>query len=230
MRSSQTTDLTQDDPLRLLPKRGLETSSWAPNGSRLAHTPSYTSSNWGESRPGDWTCPTCGFSNFQWRDACMRCSKSAKTNGMRKDIVGSERDEGPYICKRIHPNLGEPCRTKFARLYDLQRHQDLIHGGWSQADDTTGGKDGVECKSTQLHTRPRLPEASDPIAENRHGLSTSRWAPRNYAGRPRRANVNEVWIKVFFQDPLTYHYCTDHHARLFQLQTPSQTRIKAIRV
>lgn len=25
-------------------------------------------------RPGDWTCPNCGFSNFQRRTACFRCS------------------------------------------------------------------------------------------------------------------------------------------------------------
>lgn len=28
-------------------------------------------------RPGDWTCPSCGFSNFQRRTACFRCSYSA---------------------------------------------------------------------------------------------------------------------------------------------------------
>ena len=25
-------------------------------------------------RPGDWTCPACGFSNFERRTACFRCS------------------------------------------------------------------------------------------------------------------------------------------------------------
>lgn len=25
-------------------------------------------------RPGDWTCPSCGFSNFQRRTACFRCT------------------------------------------------------------------------------------------------------------------------------------------------------------
>lgn len=28
-------------------------------------------------RPGDWTCPSCGFSNFQRRTACFRCSYPA---------------------------------------------------------------------------------------------------------------------------------------------------------
>jgi hypothetical protein len=28
-------------------------------------------------RPGDWNCPSCGFSNFQRRTACFRCSYPA---------------------------------------------------------------------------------------------------------------------------------------------------------
>lgn len=30
-------------------------------------------------RPGDWTCPSCGFSNFQRRTACFRCSFPASS-------------------------------------------------------------------------------------------------------------------------------------------------------
>ncbi|ANB11638.1 Nrp1p [Sugiyamaella lignohabitans] len=30
-------------------------------------------------RPGDWTCPSCGFSNFQRRTACFRCSYPSPT-------------------------------------------------------------------------------------------------------------------------------------------------------
>ncbi|SJM88265.1 related to Asparagine-rich protein [Zygosaccharomyces bailii] len=30
-------------------------------------------------RPGDWNCPSCGFSNFQRRTACFRCSFPAAT-------------------------------------------------------------------------------------------------------------------------------------------------------
>ncbi|GCF00805.1 hypothetical protein ZYGM_001764 [Zygosaccharomyces mellis] len=30
-------------------------------------------------RPGDWNCPSCGFSNFQRRTACFRCSFPATT-------------------------------------------------------------------------------------------------------------------------------------------------------
>ena len=32
-------------------------------------------------RPGDWTCPSCGFSNFQRRTACFRCSFPAVNSG-----------------------------------------------------------------------------------------------------------------------------------------------------
>ena len=32
-------------------------------------------------RPGDWTCPSCGFSNFQRRTACFRCSFPAMQQG-----------------------------------------------------------------------------------------------------------------------------------------------------
>ena len=32
-------------------------------------------------RPGDWTCPSCGFSNFQRRTACFRCSFPASGAG-----------------------------------------------------------------------------------------------------------------------------------------------------
>jgi hypothetical protein len=37
-------------------------------------------------RPGDWTCPSCGFSNFQRRTACFRCSyPSSSAQGGQSD-------------------------------------------------------------------------------------------------------------------------------------------------
>ncbi|KAK9372422.1 uncharacterized protein V1513DRAFT_384847 [Lipomyces chichibuensis] len=36
-------------------------------------------------RPGDWTCPSCGFSNFQRRTACFRCSFPASSNTPAQD-------------------------------------------------------------------------------------------------------------------------------------------------
>ncbi|KAI1850810.1 hypothetical protein JX265_013373 [Neoarthrinium moseri] len=39
-------------------------------------------------RPGDWTCPSCGFSNFQRRTACFRCSFPAShmNNGPQSEM------------------------------------------------------------------------------------------------------------------------------------------------
>ena len=39
-------------------------------------------------RPGDWTCPSCGFSNFQRRTACFRCSFPAMSAGPAGDAMG----------------------------------------------------------------------------------------------------------------------------------------------
>jgi hypothetical protein len=47
--------------------RGLNASIWASQG--------YNSSQ-PAARAGDWNCSLCGFSNFQRRSACMRCSTS----------------------------------------------------------------------------------------------------------------------------------------------------------
>lgn len=43
-----------------------------PSGGPPLLTPFPPSKN--RPRPGDWTCPSCGFSNFQRRTACFRCS------------------------------------------------------------------------------------------------------------------------------------------------------------
>ena len=39
-------------------------------------------------RPGDWTCPSCGFSNFQRRTACFRCSFPAAGSGPTSGDAG----------------------------------------------------------------------------------------------------------------------------------------------
>ena len=39
-------------------------------------------------RPGDWTCPSCGFSNFQRRTACFRCSYPAVSAAPSADAMG----------------------------------------------------------------------------------------------------------------------------------------------
>ncbi|EHK99482.1 Ribonuclease H-like protein [Glarea lozoyensis ATCC 20868] len=47
-------------------------------------------------RPGDWTCPSCGFSNFQRRTACFRCSFPAMGGGPSGDSMGGYGGGGGY--------------------------------------------------------------------------------------------------------------------------------------
>src|SRR4051812_2421836 len=52
-------------------------------------------------RPGDWNCPSCGFSNFQRRTACFRCSYPA--------IQGPPGDPmGGYNYGYGHPGMMPP--------------------------------------------------------------------------------------------------------------------------
>lgn len=47
-------------------------------------------------RPGDWTCPSCGFSNFQRRTACFRCAFPALSAATVLDNYrsGSQSSQG----------------------------------------------------------------------------------------------------------------------------------------
>lgn len=53
-------------------------------------------------RPGDWTCPSCGFSNFQRRTACFRCSFPAMSGAPAADPMGGY----PYAYG--HPSMMPP--------------------------------------------------------------------------------------------------------------------------
>lgn len=72
---------------RALNEKAIEVS---PSSSRVldraaeALTPFPPSKN--RPRPGDWTCPSCGFSNFQRRTACFRCSFPAVSAGPQGDM------------------------------------------------------------------------------------------------------------------------------------------------
>lgn len=58
-------------------------------------------------RPGDWTCPSCGFSNFQRRTACFRCSFPAVTPGPGGDPMGySSYGYGAPHMMAPHHHLG----------------------------------------------------------------------------------------------------------------------------
>lgn len=51
-------------------------------------------------RPGDWNCPSCGFSNFQRRTACFRCSFPA--------MQGPPGDPMAYGYGYGHPSMMGP--------------------------------------------------------------------------------------------------------------------------
>lgn len=57
-------------------------------------------------RPGDWNCPSCGFSNFQRRTACFRCSFPA-TGSTGGDPYGyNAYGYGPPHIMGHHPHMG----------------------------------------------------------------------------------------------------------------------------
>ncbi len=60
-------------------------------------------------RPGDWNCPSCGFSNFQRRTACFRCSYPAMGPGPAGDQMGGYGYGygGPPHGMIGHPHMGQ---------------------------------------------------------------------------------------------------------------------------
>lgn len=58
-------------------------------------------------RPGDWNCPSCGFSNFQRRTACFRCSFPAVPAGPAGDPMGYGYGYGhPSMMGPPQPHMG----------------------------------------------------------------------------------------------------------------------------
>lgn len=58
-------------------------------------------------RPGDWTCPSCGFSNFQRRIACFRCSFPATSAVAIQEQMytsGTGQDGSANSSSRRHKN------------------------------------------------------------------------------------------------------------------------------
>lgn len=56
-------------------------------------------------RPGDWNCPSCGFSNFQRRTACFRCSFPAAGSGGDPYGYGAYGYGAPHMMGH-HPHMG----------------------------------------------------------------------------------------------------------------------------
>ena len=57
-------------------------------------------------RPGDWTCPSCGFSNFQRRTACFRCSYPAVSSGHGGDPMYPPYGYGAPHMMQPHHHMG----------------------------------------------------------------------------------------------------------------------------
>ncbi|KIW93454.1 uncharacterized protein Z519_06059 [Cladophialophora bantiana CBS 173.52] len=57
-------------------------------------------------RPGDWNCPSCGFSNFQRRTACFRCSFPAGGATGVDPYYSSYAGYGPPHMMGHHPHMG----------------------------------------------------------------------------------------------------------------------------
>ena len=57
-------------------------------------------------RPGDWNCPSCGFSNFQRRTACFRCSFPAGGSGGDPYGYGGYSYGPPHMMGGGHHHMG----------------------------------------------------------------------------------------------------------------------------
>ena len=57
-------------------------------------------------RPGDWTCPSCGFSNFQRRTACFRCSYPALGSSGGHENMNYGYGHGSYGMVSGHGPMG----------------------------------------------------------------------------------------------------------------------------
>lgn len=147
---------------------GLHTSIWAAKRNGEAQD---TRSS------GDWTCPSCSFSNFQRRTECFRCSFTPASSGF-KDIAMERNGYGS-------PDMMPPPQDTDPQS-GMGGHEN-IRGGF-QAHITPG--------LIENHTQ-HIPK----VNTERTGLYTSRWAPRNSGGRPKVSEGGEVWTKVRLRSP-----------------------------
>ena len=69
-------------------------------------------------RPGDWSCPSCGFSNFQRRTACFRCSfPAASAVAIHESIFANT----PSCGRRFAPSMQTPTADKSAYTSQLNQ-------------------------------------------------------------------------------------------------------------
>jgi len=146
-RETNTTRLDSPHTL-IMNDDGLQKSIWAPRGDSNSFR-----------RPGDWICPSCGFSNFAWRKECLRCSSVSNVESANGHLPLSAHSS-PQIATPYHDNY----HVNPAKGVTFETIHYTVHGD----------------------------------ENNEPGLSTSRWAPRNYRGR---ANSDEIWTRVCCQIP-----------------------------
>uniref|UniRef100_A0A060T5Y3 ARAD1B11484p n=1 Tax=Blastobotrys adeninivorans TaxID=409370 RepID=A0A060T5Y3_BLAAD len=88
-------------------------------------------------RPGDWTCPSCGFSNFQRRTACLRCqypnsrSPVSVTNAT-PNTNNSMNGGSLYVAKNNHHNTNyhsHPSHHYHQNHHQQQQQQQQQHYG-----------------------------------------------------------------------------------------------------
>ncbi|KAF2647638.1 hypothetical protein K491DRAFT_614303 [Lophiostoma macrostomum CBS 122681] len=73
-------------------------------------------------RPGDWNCPSCGFSNFQRRTACFRCSFPAMNQGPPGDPMAYQYGYG-------HPGMMGPPTHHMGHGHGMGGHSRGGNGG-----------------------------------------------------------------------------------------------------
>lgn len=87
---------------------GLKDSIWAPHNFTKPLR-----------QPGDWNCPTCGFSNFAFRTKCLQCTPAppspVKSENGGPQVFTSYHDRSPTR----HPNSTLPEHILPSRKYEM---------------------------------------------------------------------------------------------------------------
>lgn len=188
---------------------GLKDSFWA--SSTAGGKPR---GNWGGpksnlQRDGDWVCPSCSFSNFQFRSECLKCltarpeAESAKlgssgfnrhsalqtphNNGCGGDVRGEMHTDSGWAVEGVQDwSLDEQFRVQAQNRLAISRPNDNLIVDSSTI--TLG-----QCNNSGFSN---LAANDDPWAmlSSKGGLSTSRWAPKNQHGRI--PSGGDIWTRV----------------------------------
>jgi hypothetical protein len=153
-------------------------------------------------RPGDWTCPSCGFSNFQRRTACFRCSYPAISHppadpGMQGYAYG-------YPTPMMTPHYGHDSNIGGSRARNLGASAPFRPGDWRCGREDclyhnfAKNVSCLRCGSSRanaipntgnfeynMHPAPVAYDPSHPPAPGMHGGPGGHMnAPQAFAGNP----------------------------------------------